>query len=98
MQVSTIGLDIAKRVFQVHDDAGAAVIRKKLRRSELLQLFARLAPCVIGIEACATAHYWARELTALGHHTATARDTVLRMYDHGRGSSASSPRDPPVTM
>ena len=69
MQVTTIGLDIAKRVFQVHgvDAADAAVIRKKLRRSELLQFFARLAPCVIGIEACATAHYWARELTALGH-------------------------------
>jgi transposase len=69
MQVTTIGLDIAKRVFQVHgvDAAGAVVVRKKLRRSELLQFFARLAPCLIGIEACATAHHWARELMALGH-------------------------------
>ena len=69
MQVTTIGLDIAKRVFQVHgvDAAGAVVVRKKLRRAELTPFFARLAPCLIGIEACATAHHWARELMALGH-------------------------------
>jgi DNA-binding MarR family transcriptional regulator len=69
MQVTTIGLDIAKRVFQVHgvDAAGTVVVRRKLRRSELLLFFAQLAPCLIGIEACATPHHWARELSALGH-------------------------------
>jgi transposase len=93
MQVSTIGLDIAKRVFQVHgvDAAGAAVIRKKLRRSELLQFFARLAPCVIGIEACATAHYWARELTALGHQVRLVPPSYVKAYvKRGKSDAADA--------
>ena len=67
--LSTIGLDIAKKVFQVHavDAAGTVVVRKTLRRSQLLAWFAQLAPCLVGLEACATAHYWARELRRLGH-------------------------------
>ena len=93
MQVTTIGLDIAKRVFQVHgvDAAGAAVIRKKLRRSELLQFFARLAPCVIGIEACATAHYWARELTALGHQVRLVPPSYVKAYVKRGKSDAADP-------
>jgi transposase len=69
MQVSTIGLDIAKNVFQVHgiDAAEKVVVRKQLRRSQVLAFFKALSPCLIGMEACATAHYWARELTKLGH-------------------------------
>src|SRR5216117_3559675 len=69
MQVTTIGLDIAKNVFQVHgiDAAEKVVVRKQLRRSQVLAFFKALPPCLIGIEACATAHYWARELTKLGH-------------------------------
>ena len=69
MQVTTIGLDIAKNVFQVHgiDAAEKVVVRKQLRRSQVLEFFKALPPCVIGMEACATAHYWARELTKLGH-------------------------------
>src|SRR6516165_8706279 len=69
MQVTTIGLDIAKNVFQVHgiDANEKVVVRKQLRRSQVLAFFAALAPCLIGMEACATAHYWARELTKLGH-------------------------------
>jgi transposase len=93
MQVSTIGLDIAKRVFQVHgvDAVGAAVIRKKLRRSELLQFFARLAPCVIGIEACATAHYWARELTALGHQVRLVPPSYVKAYvKRGKNDAADA--------
>jgi transposase len=93
MQVSTIGLDIAKRVFQVHgvDAAGAAVIRKKLRRSELLQFFARLAPCVIGIEACATAHYWARELTAFGHQVRLVPPSYVKAYvKRGKNDAADA--------
>jgi len=93
MQVTTIGLDIAKRVFQVHgvDAAGAAVIRKKLRRSELLQFFARLAPCVIGIEACATAHYWARELTALGHQVRLVPPSYVKAYvKRGKSDAADA--------
>jgi transposase len=69
MQISTIGLDIAKNVFQVHgiDSSEKVVIRKQLRRSQILAFFKALSPCLVGIEACATAHYWARELTKLGH-------------------------------
>jgi len=69
MQISTIGLDIAKNVFQVHgiDANETVVVRKRLRRSQVLAFFKALPPCLIGMEACATAHYWARELTKLGH-------------------------------
>src|SRR5947208_14895313 len=69
MQVATIGLDLAKHVFQVHgiDAAENVVVRKQLRRSQVLVFFKALPPCLVGMEACATAHYWARELTKLGH-------------------------------
>ncbi len=68
-QAATIGLDIAKSVLQVHgvDESGIVVLRRQVRRAQLLPLFARLPACLIGIEACATAHHWARELTKLGH-------------------------------
>jgi transposase len=69
MHVTTIGLDIAKNVFQVHgiDAAEKVVVRKRLRRGQVLKFFAALPPCLVGMAACATAHYWARELTKLGH-------------------------------
>src|ERR1700758_4658010 len=69
MQVATIGLDLAKHVFQIHgiDAAEKVVVRKQLRRSQVMAFFEALPPCLIGMEACATAHYWARELTKLGH-------------------------------
>jgi len=67
MQITTIGLDIAKNVFQVHgiDAAEKVVVRKQLRRGQVLKFFAALPPCLVGMEACAKAHYWARELTKL---------------------------------
>jgi transposase len=67
--VSTIGVDLAKKVFQVHgvDGAGAVVVRRALRRAQVLAWFAELPACLIGLEACSTAHYWARELSKLGH-------------------------------
>jgi transposase len=69
-EVSTIGLDLAKSVFQVHgaDSAGAVVFRKKLRRNQVLSFFAAQSPCTVAMEACGSAHYWAREITTLGHH------------------------------
>src|SRR5260370_33963043 len=69
MQITTIGLDMAKNVFQVHgiDAAEKAVVRKQLRRGQMMKFFAALPPCLIGMEACASAHYSARELTKLGH-------------------------------
>ncbi len=68
-EITTIGLDLAKTVFQVHgaDQDGRPVVRKKLRRGQVLGFFAGLSPCLIGLEACASAHFWARELQALGH-------------------------------
>ena len=69
MQITTIGLDIAKNVFQVHgiDAAEKVIVRKQLRRGQILAFFKALPPCLVGMEACATSHYWARELTKLGH-------------------------------
>ena len=69
MQITTIGLDITKNVFQVHgiDAKEKVVVRKQLRRGQVMEYFKALPPCLIGMEACATAHYWARELTKLGH-------------------------------
>ncbi len=68
-EVTTIGLDLAKNVFQVHgvDASGEVVIRKRLRRRQVMPFFGKLAPCLVGVEACATCHHWARELEALGH-------------------------------
>ena len=69
VQLTVVGLDLAKQVFQVHgvDGDGQAVVRRTLRRSEVIGYFRTLAPCLIGMEACGTAHYWGRELAALGH-------------------------------
>src|SRR5438128_138417 len=69
MQITTIGLDIAKNVFQVHgiDATEKVVVRKQLRRSKVIAFFEALPPCLVGMEACASAHYWARELRKLGH-------------------------------
>src|SRR5271157_3697247 len=69
MQITTIGLDIAKNVFQVHgiDAAERVVVRKQLRRGQMLAFFKALPSCLVGMEACATSHYWARELAKLGH-------------------------------
>jgi transposase len=69
MNVTTIGLDLAKSVFQVHgiDTRGKTVITKQLRRSKVLEFLANLPPCLVGMEACASAHHWAREISKLGH-------------------------------
>jgi len=80
--VSVIGLDIAKRVFQIHgvDGRGAPVVRRQVRRAEMLRYFGQLAPCLIGIEACATAHYWGRELRALGHEVRLIPPQYVKPY------------------
>ena len=69
MEISTIGLDLAKSVFQVHgvDAAGRVVVQKPLRRGEVERFFAKLPPALVGLEACGSAHHWARVLTRLGH-------------------------------
>ena len=73
-QDTTIGLDLAKKVFQVHgvDAAGAVVVRRSLRRRQVLPYFAKLPRCRVGIEACAAAHYWGRERSGRGTHSGAA--------------------------
>src|SRR5580693_3112827 len=80
--VTTIGLDLAKHVFQVHgvDAEGATVLRKQLRRAQVLAFFSRLPSCLVGLEACATAHYWARELRALGHEVRLMPAQYVKAY------------------
>lgn len=80
--VRVIGLDIAKSVFQLHgvDDAGATVLQKRLTRARLLPFFEKLSPCLIGIEACATSHFWARELTSLGHEVKLMPAQYVKPY------------------
>jgi len=80
--IITIGLDLAKNVFQVHgvDEAGSVVVRKWLRRGQVLAFFAGIPPCLIGLEACATAHHWARELIALGHEARLMPPNYVKAY------------------
>jgi transposase len=70
--ITTVGLDIAKSVFQVHgvDAGGQVVIRRQVKRRSVLAFFQKLPPCLVGIEVCASSHHWSRELQALGSHRA----------------------------
>ena len=81
-EVSTIGLDIAKSVFQVHgvDVDGAVVIRKRVSRAKVLEFFGGLKPCLIGIEACPSAHYWSRRLQGLGHTVRLMPPSYVKAY------------------
>ena len=96
--VTTIGLDIAKSVFQVHgiDAAGKVAIKKQLKRGRVLPFFMKLPPCLVGIEACASSHYWARELTALGHEVKLMPPAYVKPYvkrqKNGRGQCRSDLR------
>jgi transposase len=80
--ISTIGLDIAKSVFQVHgvDAAGQVVVRRQLRRRHVLAFFQKLPPCLVGIEACASSHHWSRELQALGHTVRLMPPAYVKPY------------------
>jgi transposase len=82
MQATTIGVDLAKTVFQVHsvDANGNVVIRHRLRRGQVVEVFRKLPPCLIGMEACATAHHWARELTGLGHTVRLMPASYVKAY------------------
>lgn len=81
-QVSTIGLDLAKHHFEVHgvDASGSVTVRRSLRRGQVLAWFAKLPPCLVGIEACATAHHWARELIRLGHDARLIPPAYAKAY------------------
>ena len=81
-EASTIGLDIAKSVFQIHgvDVDGAVVIRRRVSRAKVSEFFAALPPCLIGIEACPTAHHWSRKLQALGHTVRLMPPNYVKAY------------------
>jgi transposase len=82
MQATTIGVDLAKTVFQIHgvDAVGAIVVRRQLRRGQMIDFFRKIAPCLIGMEACATAHYWARVLTSFGHTVRLMPPSYVKAY------------------
>ena len=81
-EVTTIGLDLAKHVFQVHgiDAVGQIAVRRQLRRGELLKFFAKQPPCLVGVEACGTSHHWAREIAALGHTVKMMPPAYVKPY------------------
>jgi len=81
-QITIVGLDLAKQVFQVHGVGpdGIAVVKRQLRRSEVLAYFGKLPPCLIGMEACGGAHYWAREISALGHEVRLMPPCYVKAY------------------
>ena len=81
-EVVTVGLDIAKSVFQVHgvDATGEVIIRRQVRRAQMLQFFAKLQGCLVGIEACASAHHWGRELAMLGHQVRLMPPSYVKPY------------------
>ena len=82
MDVTTVGIDLAKSVFQVHgvDERGIPVVRRRLRRKKVLEFFSQLPPCLVGMEACAGAHYWARKLQAQGHTVKLMAPQFVKSY------------------
>ena len=82
MKITTIGIDLAKNVFQIHgvDDHGKVGLRKKLDRAKVLEFFLKLQPCLIGMEACGSAHYWARKLVAMGHTVKLMAPQFVKPY------------------
>jgi hypothetical protein len=92
-EISIVGLDLAKLVFQVHgaDKAGRCLLRKQLKRREVMPFLAGLAPCVVAMEACGSAHYWAREIKKLGHQkvsTPYPREILKALAASGAGFPA----------
>jgi len=85
MNIVTCGIDLAKNVFQIHgiDDEEEIIARKQLRRNQMLSFFAKLEPCLIGMEACGSAHYWSRELTGLGHTVRLMSPQHVKPYIKG---------------
>jgi len=82
MDVTTVGLDLAKNIFQVHgiDEAGTVTVRRSLRRRQVIPFFSKLPPSLIGVEACGTSHFWAREIAALGHEVKLMPPAYVRPY------------------
>lgn len=82
MEITTVGLDLAKNVFQIHavSSTGEVVIRRALRRAQVISFFSKLPPCLVGMEACGTSHHWARDLTGLGHEVRLMPPVYVKPY------------------
>ena len=82
MQTTTIGIDLAKQVFQVHgvNELGKTILKKQLRRQQMAEFFANLPPCLIGMEACSSAHHWARKLQGFGHTVKLMAPQFVKPY------------------
>ena len=91
MTITVIGLDLAKNVFQVHgiDENGRAVLRRKIRRSDVLPLFSKLTPALVGMEACHTSHYWAREIAKFGHDVRMMPAQFVKPYVKSQKNDAA---------
>jgi len=89
VKITTVGIDLAKNVFQIHavDERGKTVLKKQLKREQMAAFFANMPPCVIGMEACGSAHHWARKLQEFGH---TVRLMAVLSRPRGRDSIALS--------
>ncbi len=94
MKITTVGIDLAKNVFQVHavDERGRAVLRKQLRRDQMAAFFANLPPCLIGMEACASAHHWARTLHKFGHTVRLMAPQFVKPYVKTTRTTSPTPR------
>ncbi|MCL4147338.1 UNVERIFIED_CONTAM: hypothetical protein GTU68_046187 [Idotea baltica] len=93
MDITTVGLDLAKNIFQVHGvkEDGSVAFNKPLRRTQMLPFFAKLEPCLVGMEACSSAHYWARELSALGHSVKLMPPVYVKPYvKRGKSDAADA--------
>ena len=100
-ELCTIGLDLAKNVFQLHgvDADGNVALRKKLRRGAVLGFLRSLPPCLVGMEACATAHYWARAIQLLGHEVRLMPPSYVKAYvSYGDGLVRQCPRPQRVSV
>lgn len=82
MKITTIGIDLAKNIFQLHgvDERGKPAVRRAMKRDDMLPYFANLEPCLIGMEACGSAHHWARKLIALGHTVKLMAPQFVKPY------------------
>ena len=99
MHITTIGIDLAKSVFQLHgvDAEGKVVLKKKLRRGAVLNFLRDLSPCLIGMEACATSHHWAREIGALGHEVRLIPPAYVKALSRCQTAGADISRGPSLS-
>jgi transposase len=91
MEITTIDVDLAKNVFQVHgvDQRGKTVLRKQLRREQMVEFFAKVSPCLVGMEACGSAHHWARVLQGQGHTVRVIASQFVKPYVKSNKSDAA---------